>query len=268
MMLRTGWRYPRAVHAAISPAAAAPTGSLSCRGRRLASSSDSCGLVMRRAFGTNVVPPPSSSPAPRNQLDRRMTSSNNTSGGDPPSTIVDERAPLTGGELPIVSSKTEMKNGASSANAASSHLESTSLHVAASDDENAAEPQLSWRERAKTFAIEYGRVGVCTHIVLSIASFSTIYVVVSSGVDVSAMLNAVGYSVSAKDSTTNSAGSFVIAYAMYKLLSPVRWPLTFAVTPVVMRALRKRGYMLPAAAAQLSSRRSSPTHSDFVDRKK
>lgn len=118
-------------------------------------------------------------------------------------------------------------------------------------------PQLSWKERAKTFAIEYGRVGVCTHIVLSLASFSTIYVVVSSGVDVTAMLDAVGLSVSTKDSTTNSAGSFVIAYAMYKLLSPVRWPLTFAVTPVVMRALRKRGYMLPAAAP-LSPRRSPP----------
>uniref|UniRef100_K3X495 DUF1279 domain-containing protein n=1 Tax=Globisporangium ultimum (strain ATCC 200006 / CBS 805.95 / DAOM BR144) TaxID=431595 RepID=K3X495_GLOUD len=198
-----------------------------------------------------------------------MTSSNNsTSGGESPSTVVDERAPLTGGEVPIVSSKTQMKHGVTSANKAPSHLESTSLHVAASDDESVPEPQLSWRERAKTFAIEYGRVGVCTHIVLSIASFSTIYVVVSSGVDVSAMLNAVGYSVGAKDSTTNSAGSFVIAYAMYKLLSPVRWPLTFAVTPVVMRALRKRGYMLPAAAAQPSSRRPSPTHSGPTDHKK
>ncbi|TYZ54826.1 hypothetical protein PybrP1_007922, partial [[Pythium] brassicae (nom. inval.)] len=119
-------------------------------------------------------------------------------------------------------------------------------------------PQLSWRQRAKTFALEYGRVGVCTHIVLSLVSFSTIYVGVSAGLDVSGLLDTVGLSVSASESTTHSAGSFVVAYAIYKLLSPVRWPLTFAVTPVVMRALRRRGFMLPAAAVAAATGRRSP----------
>ncbi|CAH0491764.1 unnamed protein product [Peronospora farinosa] len=102
-------------------------------------------------------------------------------------------------------------------------------------------PQQSWRQRAKTFAIEYGRVGICTHIVLSLLSFSIIYVGVSSGVDVKAVLDSVGISTS---TTTSSAGSVLIAYTLYKVLVPIRWALTFAVTPVVLRALRRRGYML------------------------
>ncbi|KAK1941628.1 hypothetical protein P3T76_006692 [Phytophthora citrophthora] len=118
------------------------------------------------------------------------------------------------------------------------------------------EPQSqSWRQRAKTFAIEYGRVGICTHIVLSLLSFSVIYVGVSSGVDVTSILDSVGLSSSVSDSTTNSAGSLLIAYTLYKVLAPVRWPLTFAVTPVVLRALRRRGYML---AATNSPARSPP----------
>ncbi|CAI5744024.1 unnamed protein product [Peronospora destructor] len=102
-------------------------------------------------------------------------------------------------------------------------------------------PQQSWRQRAKTFAIEYGRVGICTHIVLSLLSFSIIYVGVSNGVDVKAVLDLVGISTS---TTTSSAGSVLIAYTLYKVLVPIRWALTFAVTPVVLRALRRRGYML------------------------
>ncbi|KAI9905688.1 hypothetical protein PsorP6_013743 [Peronosclerospora sorghi] len=108
---------------------------------------------------------------------------------------------------------------------------------------NEEHQQKSWRQRAKRFAIEYGPVGVLTHIVLSVLSFSAIYVGVSSGVDVKAILDSVGLSNSVSNSATSSAGSFFIAYAIYKLLTPIRWPLTFAVTPIVLRVLRRRGYM-------------------------
>ncbi|KAL3668264.1 hypothetical protein V7S43_006358 [Phytophthora oleae] len=150
-----------------------------------------------------------------------------------------ETAPLTG------------RDHTSSSPAKSTEYEEKEL------EQPAGEPQpQSWRQRAKTFAIEYGRVGICTHVVLSLLSFSVIYVGVSSGVDVTAILDSVGLSSSASDSTTNSAGSLLIAYTLYKVLAPVRWPLTFAVTPVVLRALRRRGYML--AATNSSSARSPP----------
>jgi hypothetical protein len=111
--------------------------------------------------------------------------------------------------------------------------------------------QLSWKDRAKTFASEYGRVGIATHIVLSAMSITVIYTVISCGVDVSGLLKWLGVSTNSaeKDSTAASAGSFVLAYAVYKVAAPLRWPLTFAVTPVVLRALRRRGYMLPKTKA-------------------
>ncbi|KAG7393518.1 hypothetical protein PHYPSEUDO_007355 [Phytophthora pseudosyringae] len=152
-----------------------------------------------------------------------------------------ETAPLTGGE-PTSSSSSPAKDG----DDAEKELEQPTEEL---------QPQ-SWRQRAKTFAIEYGRVGICTHIVLSLLSFSVIYVGVSSGVDVTAILNSVGLSTSVSDSATNSAGSFLIAYTLYKVLAPVRWPLTFAATPVVLRALRRRGYMLSSTTS--SSSRSPP----------
>lgn len=118
--------------------------------------------------------------------------------------------------------------------------------------------QVTWRQRAKTFAIEYGRVGIATHIVLSALSFSVIYVGVSSGVDVTALLDSVGLSSSVSDTTTNSAGSALIAYTIYKVVAPIRWPITFAVTPVVLRALRRRGYMLAASESSSSGPPTSP----------
>lgn len=89
-------------------------------------------------------------------------------------------------------------------------------------------------------------MGVCTHIVLSALSFTTVYIIISCGVDLTPVLDTVGLSsLDKKDSAASTAGSFLIAYTIYKLIAPLRWPLTFAVTPVVMRTLRRRGYMLP-----------------------
>lgn len=91
---------------------------------------------------------------------------------------------------------------------------------------------------------------------LSLVSFSAIYVGVTSGVDVHAVVDFFGVSnPTIKDTATSSAGSFLIAYTVYKISAPVRWPLTFAVTPVVLRALRRRGYMLPPAPASPPSAR-------------
>lgn len=113
---------------------------------------------------------------------------------------------------------------------------------------------LSWKARAKAFVVEYGAVGIATHTVLSIAVITIAYVCVSNGVNVGALLSAIGLQGdTSKGSTAHAAGAFVIAYAIYKLLAPVRIPLTFAITPLVMRALRRRGYMLPPDDASASS---------------
>jgi hypothetical protein len=61
------------------------------------------------------------------------------------------------------------------------------------------------------------------------------------GVDVAALLSRVGLTVS---DTSEKVGTFAIAYAAHKALSPVRFPPTVALTPVVAKWIGKK----PAAA--------------------
>ena len=59
-----------------------------------------------------------------------------------------------------------------------------------------------------------------------------------AGVDVSALLSKVGINASA---TSEKVGTVAIAYAAHKALSPVRFPPTVALTPVVARFLGNKG---------------------------
>ena len=58
-----------------------------------------------------------------------------------------------------------------------------------------------------------------------------------TGVDVAALLQRVGLQVSG---TSEKVGTFAIAYAAHKALSPVRFPPTVALTPVVAKAIGKK----------------------------
>lgn len=55
-----------------------------------------------------------------------------------------------------------------------------------------------------------------------------------AGVDIGALLEKVGIQV---NSTSEKVGTVAIAYAAHKALSPVRFPPTVALTPVVARLL-------------------------------
>lgn len=54
----------------------------------------------------------------------------------------------------------------------------------------------------------------------------------AAGVDVAGLLSKIGLSV---NDTSEKVGTFAIAYAAHKALSPVRFPPTVALTPVVAR---------------------------------
>jgi Flp pilus assembly protein TadG len=69
-----------------------------------------------------------------------------------------------------------------------------------------------------------------------VVSFAACYAMVTAGVDVAALLARVG--LQATD-TSEKVGTFAIAYAAHKALSPVRFPPTVALTPVVARWLGK-----------------------------
>jgi hypothetical protein len=80
----------------------------------------------------------------------------------------------------------------------------------------------------------YGGAYLLTSTSLAVVSFTLCYAAVSNGVDVTALLERVGIQVS---STSETAGTVGLAYAIHKAASPIRFPPTVALTPVVARKL-------------------------------
>ncbi|GJP54564.1 hypothetical protein CLOM_g13637 [Closterium sp. NIES-68] len=122
------------------------------------------------------------------------------------------------------------KGGASSADSAPA---STAADAPATGNPKAR----SNAEVAKDLLTRYGGAYLGTSICLSLVSFSLCYVLVDQGVDVAGLLDSFGLHV---DSTGEAVGTFAIAYAAHKALSPVRFPPTVALTPVVAGWLGKR----------------------------
>jgi hypothetical protein len=83
----------------------------------------------------------------------------------------------------------------------------------------------------------YGSAYLLTSISFAVVSFGACYALVSAGVDVGALLEKVGLTAGA---ASERVGTFAIAYAAHKALSPVRFPPTVALTPVVARWLGRK----------------------------
>lgn len=97
--------------------------------------------------------------------------------------------------------------------------------------------------QAKQLLAQYGSAYLITSISFALVSFAACYALVSSGVDVSALLSKVGIQV---NTTSERVGTFAIAYAAHKALSPVRFPPTVALTPVVAKYIgSKKGNAEP-----------------------
>ncbi|CAB9507173.1 family with sequence similarity 210, member B [Seminavis robusta] len=91
-------------------------------------------------------------------------------------------------------------------------------------------------ESAKSLLKKYGIAYLATSIPLAIVSFTICYVLVDSGVDVGALLAKVGIETS---SASETAGTAAIAYAAHKAASPIRFPPTVVLTPVVAKLIGK-----------------------------
>lgn len=90
---------------------------------------------------------------------------------------------------------------------------------------------------AKELLKKYGSAYLLTSISLSLVSFSICYVLVDNGVDVAELLSNIGIEASSKAET---AGTVAIAYAAHKAASPIRFPPTVALTPLVAKYLFKK----------------------------
>ena len=91
-------------------------------------------------------------------------------------------------------------------------------------------------ESAKSLLKKYGIAYLATSIPLAALSFAICYLLVDNGVDVSSLLNKIGIESS---STSETAGTLAIAYAAHKAASPIRFPPTVLLTPVVAKLLGK-----------------------------
>ncbi|CAK9257147.1 unnamed protein product [Sphagnum jensenii] len=84
--------------------------------------------------------------------------------------------------------------------------------------------------KAKELLAQYGGAYLVTSISLSLVSFALCYALVQGGVDVPALLEKVGIRA---DGTGEKVGTFALAYAAHKAASPIRFPPTVALTPIV-----------------------------------
>jgi hypothetical protein len=91
-------------------------------------------------------------------------------------------------------------------------------------------------ETAKSLLKKYGVAYLATSIPLALVSFGLCYLLVDNGVDVGSLLQKVGIS---PDDNTEKASTFAIAYAAHKAASPIRFPPTVLLTPVVAKILGK-----------------------------
>jgi len=96
---------------------------------------------------------------------------------------------------------------------------------------------MSKGDQAKALLKKYGSAYLLTSISLSLVSFTLCYILVTSGVDVASLLEKVGLSVT---STSEKVGTFALAYAAHKAASPIRFPPTVALTPVVAELIGKK----------------------------
>uniref|UniRef100_A0A0D3FVQ2 DUF1279 domain-containing protein n=1 Tax=Oryza barthii TaxID=65489 RepID=A0A0D3FVQ2_9ORYZ len=98
------------------------------------------------------------------------------------------------------------------------------------EGEEEGKTRKSRTEQAKELLAKYGGAYMATSITLSLISFTLCYLLVSAGVDVQDLLGKVGI---ATGETGGKVGTFALAYAAHKAASPIRFPPTVALTPVV-----------------------------------
>ncbi|XP_069547075.1 protein FAM210B, mitochondrial [Brachyistius frenatus] len=97
---------------------------------------------------------------------------------------------------------------------------------------------------------EYGAVGVSFHVGISLMSLGMFYLLISSGIDMAAILCKLGFSEAVVESKMAAGTStFVLSYAIHKLFAPVRISITLVSVPLIVRYFRKTGLFKPPTPA-------------------
>ncbi|XP_059218806.1 uncharacterized protein LOC131993970 [Stomoxys calcitrans] len=119
-----------------------------------------------------------------------------------------------------------------------------------------SQPALSKREQLKKAFKDYGSTIVIFHVGISLISLGGFYILVSSGIDVIAMIEKTGFAPSALSNNVAIAGAsnFVIAYAIHKIFAPVRISITLGATPFIVRFLRSKGVLKTVVSSKAKAK--------------
>lgn len=101
---------------------------------------------------------------------------------------------------------------------------------------------------AKDLLKLYGGSYLSTSIAISFANLALFYFLIQAGVDVRALVNSFGELLALTpigrpgilDRIPDTAGAFTLAYIAHKVVSPIRFPITVAATPVVASWFSKK----------------------------
>lgn len=105
--------------------------------------------------------------------------------------------------------------------------------------------KLTSAQKLKKAVTEYGATVIVFHIGISLISLGTSYLLVSTGLDVEQLLIDLNLEDWFKGNTmlVSNAGTFAVAYAIHKLLLPVRITITLGSVPFIVKYLRQKGIL-------------------------
>lgn len=101
------------------------------------------------------------------------------------------------------------------------------------------------RDQLKRAIKDYGSTVIVFHVGISLISLGGFYLLVSSGLDVAALMDKFGVSAENSGKIMQGASTFVISYAIHKIFAPVRISITLFSTPFIVKYLRFKGILKP-----------------------
>jgi len=110
----------------------------------------------------------------------------------------------------------------------------------------------STKDKLKRAVRDYGATVIVFHVSISITSLGICYAAVASGLDIPGYLTQWGIGGDLLNSKLASgASTFIVAYAVHKIMAPIRISITLASVPFIVRYLRKVGFLKkPPASSQ------------------
>ncbi|KAI5632604.1 hypothetical protein NE865_14707 [Phthorimaea operculella] len=143
-----------------------------------------------------------------------------------------------------------------------------STKSASTDSPEKEPPKPGLMTRLKIMYRDYWYVTVPVHMVTSAIWFGSFYYVVSSGVDVLALVESIGISEKLTAPLKESgAGYFAVSLALYKLVSPLRYAVTIGGTTFAIKRLEALGWIKPVPSKERLKEMYQEKKDNFQDRK-